>query len=144
MLACLQVTQARRIGRGDINSDVIRQGRKLKRALVIVTLRVRAVFILSDIDAKDQGSRSVEPVQVSEHRLLAVIIETHAVEDGLARLVAKESWPWITPLREGGNGSHFDEAETEPVEGCGRASVFIQTGGKAKGMRKGHTHDRLR
>ena len=59
-----------------------------------------------------------------------MVVETHAVDDGLLLGQAEQARLRIAVLRPGCNGADFDEAETECGQRIDVFAVFVQSGGQ--------------
>ena len=66
-----------------------------------------------------------------QHRFRTVIVETHAVDDGLVPLQAEQPRPRIADLRARRHGADFDKAEAEPQQRVRRLRALVEAGGHA-------------
>ena len=104
--------------------------------VVIQRLFVRGVFVFAEVDAED-GARTRRGGNARDEGVNTVVVEAHAVDDGLVFGQAAEAWAVIARLRARGNGADFDEAESRAVKGADGDAVFIQPGGEAEAVREG-------
>ncbi len=81
-VAALQLAQARRVRRRDVDRDVVGQRVERAQAGDIVGDRIGAVAIGADIDAERPGQRA-QPLEPGAHRLETVVVEAHPVDQGL-------------------------------------------------------------
>ena len=112
----LQVAQARRIRRRYIDGEIARHRREDFDQLDVIRDAIIGILVGADIDADDAAEMRA-PGQPPQHRLRAVIVETHAVDDGLVALQPEQPRPRIAGLRLRRHRADFNEAETQPQQG---------------------------
>ncbi len=79
-------------------------------------------------------------LNVFDEALNAVIVEPHAIDDGLFFNQAKHARPRVARLRARGDGANFDEAKTECDESVDVIAVFIQARREADRIGEIQTH----
>ncbi len=128
-LGLLQIAQAGRVGRGDVDGEIAGDGGEGLDQLGIIAAAVGAVAVGADIDADDAalpGPRG-EPL---ERRGGARIVEAEAVDHALVRFEPEQARPRITGLRQRGERTDLDKAETEPQQRVRHLGVLVETGGE--------------
>ena len=125
-VAGLQVAQVFGIGRRNIDGDVRRMGIGFFQAQQIV---VGSIFqggngVFADIDA--EHALKAAALDIGDHAVDAVVVETHAVDYRQLLGRAKQARFGIACLRLGGNGADFDKAETERRQRVDILAVFVQ------------------
>ena len=121
----LQIAQARRVRRGDVDGEIARDRRERLDQRDVIGDAIGRILVGPDIDADDaamMGARS-EPAQ---HGFGAVIVEAQAVDHGFIALQAKQPRPRIAALRLRRHGADFDKAETEPQQRVGHLGVLVE------------------
>ena len=126
----LQIAQARRVRRGDVDGEIARDRRECLDQLDVVGDAVGRILVGADIDADDAAMMRArrEPAQ---HRFGAVIVEAHAVDDGLVALQPEQPRPRIAALRLRRHGADLDKAEAEPQQRVGRLRALVEARGHA-------------
>ena len=91
-LVALQIAQARRIGRGDVDGQVIGQFGEALDAQDIVGDEILAILVGADIDAERR--RHAQALEPGEGGVMALIVEAHAIDDafGLAARGTGAAW----------------------------------------------------
>src|SRR5579863_8078514 len=95
----------------------------------IVVLRSRALLVDANIRAEQNGTER-PPRKMRDEGVEAVIVEAHAVDDGLVWFKAEQTWAWVAGLRPRCDGAGFDEAEAEPHERGDGDGVLVEAGGQ--------------
>ncbi len=70
-----------------------------------------------------------------------LVVEAHAIHDGLTLRNAEQPGPGITGLGAGGHRAHFDEAETHGGQAVNTGGVLVQTGGQTHRIGEAQAHD---
>ena len=127
LVAALQGAQVFRIGGGNVDRDVARVGVGFFQANQIIVGRVfnRRNGIFTDVDAQNAFKAAV--FNVADHRVNAVVVETHAVDDALVFGNAEKARLRIARLRLGRDRADFDKAETQSGKRIDTLAVFVQT-----------------
>ncbi len=126
----LQVAQARRVRRGDVDGEIARDRRKRLDQLDIIGDTVGRILVGPDIDADDAALMRArgEPPQ---YGFGAVIVETHAIDDGFIPLEPKQPRPRIAALRLRRHRADLDKAKTQPQQRIRRLRALVEAGGHA-------------
>lgn len=127
-LAALKRAQARRIGRGDVDGEIVGQARQTFQARDIVGRLVLGVLVGAQIGADGRALRTAG--QTRGEGLQPLVVEAHAVDDGPVFGQAEQAWLGIARLRAGRDRAAFDGAETEPRQALQRLAVLVQTRGQ--------------
>ena len=69
-----------------------------------------------------------------------MIVETHAVDDGLVFGQAEQAWLGIAVLWARGDGANFDETKAQSRQCIDVFAIFVQACGQANGVFQGQTH----
>lgn len=70
-----------------------------------------------------------------------MIVEAHAVDDGVSLGQAEHSRFWIARLCAWRDGSYLDKTETEIGEPIDGFAIFVETRGKTDPVREIQPHD---
>src|SRR5690606_38177388 len=128
LLLALQVAEAGRVRRGDVDRQIVGERRKHADARDIVRGAVVAVAIGADIDAEDASG--LAPVEALGEGLVTLIIEAQAVDERAVARQPEKPRQRIARLGERRDGADFDEAEAEAEELVGDGAVLVEAGGK--------------
>ena len=136
----MQGTQVFRIGGGNIDRDVARVGVGFFQTNQIIVGRVfnRRNGIFTDVDAQNAFKAAV--FNVADHRVDAVVVETHTVDDALVFGNAEKARLRIARLRLGRYRADFDKAETQSGKRIDTLAVFVQTCRQADRIGQLQTH----
>ena len=126
----LQIAQARRIRRGDVDGEVARNGREHLDQFDVVGGAVGGILVGPDIDADDAAVMRARR-ETPQHGFGAVIVETHAVDDGLVALQPEQPRPRIADLRQRRHRADLDKAEAETQQRIGRLRALVEACGHA-------------
>ena len=146
----LQIREARRIGRRNVDGDEVRQAVERLETGQVVAFRLgkRRVAVLADVHAHrhSRARRLFVPIasQARRHRGCAGAVEAHAVDQRLVGGEAVQARLRIAALRARRDRAHLHEAETEfrqPADGHG---VLVQTRGDAQPVREPHAAEQRR
>ena len=121
----LQIAQARRVGRGNIDGDVARDRREPLDQPHIIGDAVRRILVGPDIDADDAagiGPRG-EPVQ---NGFGALRIEAEPVDDAPIGVEAKDARPRVAPLRQRRDGADFDKAKAQAQQRVRHLGILVE------------------
>ena len=121
----LQVAQAGRVGRRDVDGEIAHHRRERLDQLHIVGDAVGAVLVGADIDADDAALIRTrrEPAQ---HRVGALAVEAEPVDHGLVARQPKHARARIARLRPRRHGADLDEAEAEPEQCIGHLGMLVE------------------
>ena len=100
---------------------------------------VGGIGIFADVKPDDAGPFSFG--DIGEGGLEAWVVESHAVDDGIAFHEAEQAGAGITGLRARGDGAHLDVSEAEGAEGVHAGAGFVHTGGEADAVGEIQTHE---
>ena len=130
------------VGRGNVDGDVvgIRIGFFQANQVVIRRVFDRGGGVFADVDA--QNALAAAAFDVAYHRVDAVVVKAHAVDDGLVFGQAEQAWFGVAVLRLGGDGADFDKAEAECEQGIDVFAVFVEAGGEADRVGQVQAHQR--
>ena len=126
----LQIAQARRVRRGDVDGEIARDRREHLDQPDVVGDAVGRILVGPDIDADDAALMRARR-QPPQHRVGAVIVEAHAVDDGFVALQAKQPRPRIAALRLRRHRADLDKAETEPQQRVRHLGALVEARGHA-------------
>ena len=148
-LFLLQVAQARRVRRADVEHDVISEFVQAPKRIKVILDGVfeRSGFRFADVDA--DGDSRPAPARPQFRQTLrddigAVIVEAEAIDERLLHGITKDSRPRISRLRLRGDGADFDETETERFPRGERDAVLVEAGRETDWIRKVQAEDRRR
>ena len=135
-LGLLQLAQARRVGRGNVDGDVARHGGEALDQPHVVGDTVEGILVGADIDADDSfgpscpARRSPRPRrQALEHGIGALRIEAEPVDDAFVGVEPEQARARIASLRQRRDGADLDEAETEPQQRVGHFGILVEARG---------------
>lgn len=141
MVPALELAQVASIRAADIERDVVRkldngpEGGEIIRDCLID--RHNPAF--SDIDAERdaRGAFMKGTFESSGHGLDSLVIESHAIDDGLMLRIAKDTRALVAGLLEMGDGADFNVPESQCRTGVEEATVFIHAGRQSHCVWKG-------
>ena len=140
----LELTKVLRIGRGNVDGDVVRSIVDLVEALLVVGKRIldRRHGILADIDAEDAAAQAegIRGTKVLQNLVHAFIIEAHAVDDAARRNQAEKTGLGIARLSKRRDRADLNVAEAEAAEGGNAFAVLIHAGREANRIRETQSH----
>ena len=117
-------------GEETLIDEIVGDVGKARHAGGVVGDAVAAVAIGADIDPDDAAPAAGR--QAPMRRVVAVIVEAEAVDDGFIALEAEEPRPRIAGLRARRHRADLDETEAEPEQRIRRLGVLVEAGGKAE------------
>ena len=132
-LGSLQVAQAGRVRRRDVDGEVGSERREQAHAGDVVEDAIVAVAIGSDIDADDAWTPGAA-VEAFRHRLMPLIVEAEPVDESPIGCEPKEARARVAVLRQRRDRSDLDEAEAEAEHRVGRLRILVETRGKTDGI----------
>ena len=120
---CLQIAQAWRVGRGDVDGEIVGDRAHAGDARHVIADAILAVLAGADIhpDHAIAASR-----QTWECGGLPFIVEAEAVDDGAVGGGAENAWGGIALLRLRRQRSDFDEAEPRGEERRKHSRVLVE------------------
>ncbi|MNR15766.1 hypothetical protein D3C85_1323220 [compost metagenome] len=136
--AALQGAKARRIGRGDVDGEIVGQTRQTAQTGDIVGRLVVGILVGPQIGA-DRGAFGAVG-QTRRERLQPLVVEAHAVDDGPVFGQTEQARLGVAGLRARRDRAAFHGAEAEPRQAVQRLAVLVQTGGQTD--RVGHLQSR--
>ena len=132
LAAMLQVAQARRVGRRDVDRDVVDQADRARAGRHIVRRSGRRRRGWRRYWRRSRPSRARAHASRCPHPLQAVAVEAQAVDQCAVLRQPEQPWPRIAGLGLGRHRADLDEAEAEP---CARPAqalrVLVEPGGEA-------------
>ena len=135
----LQGTQILRVRTADVDGDVIGPGVDAIQPGQIVVSRLfdRCAGILADIQTQQAlaGDRA-GALHVADKGIQAMVVEAHAVDQGLGRRQAEHARFGVARLALGRDGADLDKAETHGFPGGNAFGVLVQAGGQSDTVRK--------
>ena len=139
----MQIAQARRIGRRNIDGQIIGAIGKPRRPCLIIGNAVFRLLIGTNIDP-DRASQRARLLQTLQGGGLPAIVKTEAVNQRTLLRQTKYARAWIAGLGQGRERAYFGKAETDAMDtGNGRA-ILIKTGGHAERIGEIEPHNMLR
>ena len=129
----LQPSKTRRVGRADIDCDVVGTRPDLSERSQIVFVRglVGDLFVAPDVDAQPVARASrLETLRGCGG---TVIVETEAVQQRAVRCEPEEARLWVPRLRERGHRPHLNGAEAERPQTGMPSRLFVEAGGQSHG-----------
>ena len=130
----LQVPETRRIGRRDVDRQIVGAIGEAPDAEHEIGDEILAVLVGADIDP-DHGA-GAQPFQALEHPVMTLIVEPHAVDHRVVFTDAEQAWARIARLRTRRHRADLDRAETEPGERTGDLGILVETGPHAERIGK--------
>ena len=121
----LQIAQARRVRRRYVDGEIARHRREGLDQLDIIGDAIGGILVGADIDADDAAEMRARR-QPPQHRLGAVIVEAHAVDDGFVALQPEQPRPRIAGLRLRRHRADFDKAETQPQQRIRHLGALVE------------------
>ena len=144
LVGALKLAKILRVGRGDVDGDVVGVVVDLVEALFIVGKRIfdRRDGVLADVDAENAAAQTegVGAAEVFDHLVAAFVVEAHAVDDALGRDDAEAAGLRIAGLGERRDRADFDVAEAEGAEGVHADAVLVHAGGKTDRVGEAQAH----
>ena len=140
----LHLAQPGRVGRGDVDRDVIgvRIDRTQRGEVIVHGVFQRRVLVLANVDADQAGALPL--VFVVQELRETDVVEAHAVDDGALRRQAEQPRFWVARLRARRDRAELQESETEIREYRCEVGVLVEAGGEADRIGKRDAHDRER
>ena len=132
-ICILKTAEAGRVGRADIDGDVVGAGPDLpqRREVVLVRGLVGDLFVAPDVDAQPVARASrLETLRGCGG---TVIVETEAVQQRAVRCEPEEARHWVPRLRERGHRPHLNGAEAERPQTGMPSRLFVEAGGQSHG-----------
>src|SRR6516162_7875592 len=124
-LRLLQLAQAWSIGRGDIDGEVARHRRKGFDQAHIVSNAVSTFPVGPDINP-DDATFVCARGKTAQHGGGALTVEAQAIDHALVAVEPKDARARIAGLRQGRDGSNFDEAKTELEQRVGYLGMLVE------------------
>jgi hypothetical protein len=122
----LQVAQARRIGRGNVDGEIAGAPRKRCDARHVVGRPVRRILVGADVDADDPATACARH-QSRLQRSVALVVEAQSVDYGGIAVQAKQARPRVARLRERGHRPRLGKAESRPQHGVDGLAVLVES-----------------
>ena len=121
----LQIAQTGCIGRGNIDDEVIGHRQKGFDAADIIGGAVSRILVGPDIDP-DQTAAVTACFQPLQHRRMALIVETEAVDHRLIAAQPEQARARIALLRQRCDGADFAETTAQPHQGIGHFGILVK------------------
>ncbi len=126
--AGLQGTQARGVGRTDIDRQIIGNPCHLSDAFCIVCNPVDRVLVGTDIDT--DNALAPPPGEPFQSRGLTLVVEPHTIDHGPILGQPEQPRLWIPALRAWRQSANLDKAETKTKHGIRNFGILVETGGQ--------------
>ena len=141
-IAPLQVAQAGRVRRRNVDGQIVGERGEGLDAEHIVLDPVGRVPVGADVDA-DHPDRAAGrlPQEARPRPLEAVVVEAQAVDDGRVLPQAKQARPGVAVLRLRRQRADLDEAEAELQHRARDFGVLVEAGGKPERIGKSQSQD---
>mmetsp|Transcript_1856 Transcript_1856/g.2723 ORF Transcript_1856/g.2723 Transcript_1856/m.2723 type:complete len:361 (+) Transcript_1856:144-1226(+) len=137
LLAPLQGSEARSVGGGDVDDDVVSQVSKLRQSDAVIQSGILTILVLPEVNAQQRWrlvsrgfsllSLQAEQLQVIFNCTGTKIVEAIAIDDRAQLGNAKNSWLGISGLGFGGDGSNFDEAKAKTHKSFNGFSILVES-----------------
>ncbi len=128
-LAPLEIPQPGRVGRRDVDGQIVGNLGESSHAERIILDPVGGVLVRPDIDADDARW---PPPETGERPRKALVVEAEAVNDRAVLVKAKKARACVSFLGQGGQRAHFHEAESQREHGAWDFGVLVEAGGEAE------------
>ena len=125
-LLLLQVAQARRVGRRNVDGEVVGDAGEAGGTPGVVGGEIGTVLVGADVDAERR--RHAHAVQPAIHFVVAGIVEAHAVDDTLGAADAEQPRLRIARLRAWRDGAHFDQPEAHQRQRPRHLAILVEAG----------------
>src|SRR5665213_3302600 len=129
-LGLLQIAQARRVGRGDVDGEIAGDGGESFDQLGVVADTVGAIAIGANIDA-DNAALVHARRQPLERGRRTLVVEAEPVNHALVRIEPEQAWTRIAGLWQRRDGTDLHKAEAKPQQGVRHLRVLVEAGGEA-------------
>ena len=141
-VAPLQVAQARRVRRRDVDRQIVGQRREGPDAEHIVRDAVGRVPVGADVDAHHAHRAAGRPPhEARTGPLEALVVEAEAVDDGRVLRQAEQSRTGVAVLRSRRQRADLHEAETERQHRARNLGVLVEAGGEPERIGKPQSQD---
>ena len=138
---CLQIAQAWRVGRGDVDGEIVGNRAHAADARHVIADTILAVLAGADIHPDHAVAASRE---TAKRGRLALIVEAEAVDDGAVGGGAKNAWGGIALLRLRRQRADFDEAEPRGEKRREHPRILVEASRHADRIAEVHTPQSLR
>lgn len=134
-LGGLEVAQTGRVGRGDVDDEVVRVGGEALGGLHVVggCVGLGDHLGLADVDADGGAEDRVARGQPGGDGGRALVVEAHAVDQRAVRDQAEQALLRVAGLRLAGHGADLDVVEAEHRHAVDRDRVLVEAGGEPEG-----------
>jgi hypothetical protein len=133
----LQGSKARRVGRRDVDGQIVGERRHFARARGIIGDPVRAVLVRPDIDSDDPPPPALAAaLEPAAGRFEAAVVEAHPVDHSPILGEPEQPRPRVPRLRLRGHGPDLDEAEPEAQHLLVHLGVLVEPRGEPDGTGK--------
>ncbi len=123
----LQVAQARRVGRGNIDGDVARHRREALDQPHIIGDAIGRILVGADIDADDAAGIARAPASRARAPTVGALrIKAEPVDHAAIGIEPEHPRPRIAGLRQRRDGADFDKAEAEAQQRIGHLGVLVE------------------
>ena len=131
----LQIPQARRVGRGNVDREIARHIRKRSDARYVIGAAIKRVLVGADVDANNALWASTF-AQAVMHHLVPLAVEAEAVDDRLVLHQPEQARTRIARLGRRRHGADFHKAESKPQQGARHVCAFVKASRHADGIGK--------
>ncbi len=135
-VALLQIAQARRVGRRDVDGEIARDVGERPHAEHIVGYAVDGILVGPDVDAENAaGPAAREPCM---SRFIALIVEAQAIDERLVAGQSKQPWARVARLRARRESADLDKAEAGRQQPARDLRILVEPRRQSERVRKGH------
>ena len=137
----LEGAKTGRVGRADVEDDIIGQRGKQPEGIKIIVRRVfdRRDFRFAKVDADRNGRPAAalaQSAQARGHNVRAIIVEPESIDQRFQFRITKDARLRISRLSFGRDGADFNESETECGPGWDGDAVLIEAGCQSDRVRE--------
>ena len=130
MIDGLQVAQAGRVGRGDVDDDKVDPVGERLRAVLVVRggVFLRRHLVLADVGADDRGAARRSRAQLAQLLggcVRSGVVETHAVTQAALRHETPQARRVVAGLWTGSHGANLDEGVAEGAHAEHGFGIFV-------------------
>ena len=121
----LQRAQARGVGRGDVDGEVIGHGRQARNAGNVIRHGVFAVAVLADIGA-DDAAFAAPRLEPRRDIVQTFAVKSQAVDDRAVLFQPEQARLGVARLRARRHRAHLDKSETKTEHRVRHLGVFVE------------------
>ena len=131
----LQIAQARRVGRRDVDGEIGRDIGERFHAIHVVGDAIRRFLVGADIHA-DNSAASHAGLEARMDYVMPLAVEAKAIDDTFVLNETKQPRLGIAGLRERRDSANLDGAKACAQQGVRRLRALVEPGRHAEGIRK--------